>query len=192
MDLKLNDAVQLVDFVLYDNKADDYDYYHDLLKDLCDLIHDTLPKLDSVKLLDLLVTLNGFKNAIVHSVIEEIVERLGRAKYSKTIGDYMLKTKGFQAIKLGSNYVEEERISENGFCLIRFMRHKLCLIFVFLKSAKNDFLIGVRARLWEQNVVSCLENPQGSFSHPEMLRNIMIYALIYAYSYECLCVCCGV
>ena len=121
MDLKLNDAVQLVDFVLYDNKADDYDYYHDLLKDLCDLIHDTLPKLDSVKLLDLLVTLNGFKNAIVHSVIEEIVERLGRAKYSKTIGDYMLKTKGFQAIKLGSNYVEEERISENGFCLIRFM-----------------------------------------------------------------------
>ena len=112
MDLKLNDAVQLVDFVLYDNKADDYDYYHDLLKDLCDLIHDTLPKLDSVKLLDLLVTLNGFKNAIVHSVIEEIVERLGRAKYSKTIGDYMLKTKGFQAIKLGSNYVEEERISD--------------------------------------------------------------------------------
>ena len=112
VDLKLNDAVQLVDFVLYDNKADDYDYYHDLLKDLCDLIHDTLPKLDSVKLLDLLVTLNGFKNAIVHSVIEEIVERLGRAKYSKTIGDYMLKTKGFQAIKLGSNYVEEERISD--------------------------------------------------------------------------------
>lgn len=136
VDLKLNDAVQLIDFVIYDNKADDYDYYHDLLKDLCDLIHDTLPKLDSVKLLDLLVTLNGFKNAIVHSVLEEIVERLGRAKYLKTIGDYMLKTKGFQAIKLGSNYVEE-----------------------------NDFLIGVRARLWEQNVVSCLENPQGSFSH---------------------------
>ena len=115
VDLKLNDAVQLVDFVLYDNKADDYDYYHELLKDLCDLIHDTLPKLDSVKLLDLLVTLNGFKNAIVHSVIEEIVDRLGRAKYSKTIGDYMLKTKGFQAIKLGSNYVEEERISEPTF-----------------------------------------------------------------------------
>ena len=113
VDLKLNDAVQLIDFVIYDNKADDYDYYHDLLKDLCDLIHDTLPKLDSVKLLDLLVTLNGFKNAIVHSVLEEIVERLGRAKYLKTIGDYMLKTKGFQAIKLGSNYVEEERISEH-------------------------------------------------------------------------------
>ena len=118
VDLKLNDAVQLVDFVLYDNKADDYDYYHELLKDLCDLIHDTLPKLDNVKLLDLLVTLNGFKNTIVHSVIEEIVDRLGRAKYSKTIGDYMLKTKGFQAIKLGSNYVEEERISEPTFHLV--------------------------------------------------------------------------
>ena len=156
VDLKLNDAVQLIDFVIYDNKADDYDYYHDLLKDLCDLIHDTLPKLDSVKLLDLLVTLNGFKNAIVHSVLEEIVERLGRAKYLKTIGDYMLKTKGFQAIKLGSNYVEEEPISEY-----------ICLSDVknYLKPIKNDFLIGVRARLWEQNVVSCLENPQGSFSH---------------------------
>ena len=161
--MKLNDAVQLVDFVLFDNKADDYDYYHDLLKDLCDLIHDTLPKLDSVKLLDLLVTLNGFKNAIVHSVIEEIVERLGRAKYSKTIGDYMLKTKGFQAIKLGSNYVEEERISETD-SIRRIVRDH-----AILKFDKNDFLIGVRARLWEQNVVSCLENPQGSFSHPIML-----------------------
>ena len=43
------------------------------------------------------VTLYAYKDSMVHNIISEIVDRMGRNAYTKAIGDYMLKSKGFQS-----------------------------------------------------------------------------------------------